>query len=122
MAAAAGSILALLSALHFYWAAGGTRGKAAAVPARDGKALFHPSKRATAGVAVLLAIAAAMVFAGLRPAEWVLALIFGARAIGDGRWVGLFKRVRGTPFATLDTFVYSPLAAALCLSCLYAAL
>jgi hypothetical protein len=32
-----------------------------------------------------------------------------ARAIGDFKYLGLFKRVRGSRFATLDTFVYSPL-------------
>jgi hypothetical protein len=31
------------------------------------------------------------------------------RAVGEFRYVGLFKRVRGTKFAVLDTFVYSPL-------------
>lgn len=39
------------------------------------------------------------------------ALAFGLplRAVGDSRYVGFFKRVRGSTFATLDTFVYSPL-------------
>jgi hypothetical protein len=32
-----------------------------------------------------------------------------ARAVGDFRYVGFFKRVRDSRFATLDTRVYSPL-------------
>jgi hypothetical protein len=32
-----------------------------------------------------------------------------ARTVGDFKYVGLFKRVRGTPFARLDTLLYSPL-------------
>jgi hypothetical protein len=29
--------------------------------------------------------------------------------VGEFKYVGFFKRVRGTRFATLDTLVYSPL-------------
>ncbi len=32
-----------------------------------------------------------------------------ARAVGEFKYVGFFKRVRGSRFATLDTLVYSPL-------------
>ena len=42
-----------------------------------------------------------------------LAFVFIGRAIGDMRYVGFFKRVRGTRFARLDTRVYSPLCLAL---------
>jgi hypothetical protein len=40
----------------------------------------------------------------------VLAALFGARAIGERRYVGFFKRVRGTAFAWWDTRVFSPLS------------
>ncbi|MBN3819698.1 DUF3995 domain-containing protein, partial [Paraburkholderia sp. Se-20369] len=46
----------------------------------------------------------------------VLALIFAVRAVGDFRYVGFFKRIRGSRFARLDTLCYSPLCAALSLS------
>jgi hypothetical protein len=119
VALATASVLLLLSALHLYWAAGGEWGKGVTVPQRDGQPLFRPSKKATIAVAVLLALAAGIVVAGLKAGDWVLAFVFGLRAVGDCRWVGLLKRVRGTPFARLDTFVYSPLCLALCLGCLY---
>jgi hypothetical protein len=45
----------------------------------------------------------------------VLAVLFGGRAIGERRYVGFFKRVRGTTFAWWDTRVFSPLCAALSL-------
>src|SRR5579871_6833066 len=122
VAGATGGALLLLSGAHFYWAAGGARGKSLAVPERNGQALFRPSAAATLAVAALLAAAGVVVIAGLRWGCWALALVFAARAIGDGRWVGLFKRVRGTRFAKLDTYIYSPLCAALCLGCVYAAL
>lgn len=45
--------------------------------------------------------------------ERVLALGLAARAIGEFRHVGFFKRVRGTRFARLDTIFCSPLCLAL---------
>jgi hypothetical protein len=128
-----GGVLVLLSAWHFYWAAGGVLGKALAVPQRSEAPLFRPSAGATVVVGILLAAAAALVLAQLKTWEapflnqltrwgsWVLAAVFGLRAVGDTRWIGFFKRVRGTPFATLDTWVYSPLCMLLCVGCLCAA-
>lgn len=46
----------------------------------------------------------------------VLALMFAVRAVGDFRYVGFFKRIRGSRFARMDTLYYSPLCAALALS------
>jgi len=40
---------------------------------------------------------------------WGIALAFAARAIGERRYLGFFKRVRGTQFAQRDTRFYSPL-------------
>ena len=34
---------------------------------------------------------------------------FLARTVGEFRLVGVFKRVRGTPFATWDTWLFTPL-------------
>ena len=39
----------------------------------------------------------------------IIAGIFLLRAIGEFRFVGFFKKVKGTKFATLDTKYYSPL-------------
>ena len=123
----------LLSAWHFYRAAGGTWGKAVAVPQRGERPVFRPSFAATLAVAILLAAAALLVVAELKTWEkpginqltrWAnlaMAAIFGLRAVGDTKWVGFFKRVRGTSFANLDVWVYSPLCVFLCLGCLYAA-
>jgi hypothetical protein len=128
-----GGILLLLSAWHFYWAAGGTWGKTVAVPQRAGRPVLRPSFAATLAVAILLAAAAVLLVARLKTWEdpsvdrlarwgnWALAAVFGLRAVGDTKWVGFFKSVRGTPFAILDTWVYSPLCALLCLGCLYTA-
>jgi hypothetical protein len=42
-----------------------------------------------------------------------VAVILLLRGIGDFRYVGLFKRVRDTPFARMDSRVYTPLVLAL---------
>ena len=96
-------------------------GESGAVPSVGGKPLFVPSRHATLAVAVVLLLFAGLVAAtaGLVPLalppvwlawmSYALALGLLARAIGEFKYVGFFKRVRGSRFATLDTFVYSPL-------------
>ena len=96
-------------------------GKVGAVPSIGGKPLFVPSATATVAVGVALLSFAALVaatsgFLWLGLPRYVLAwLSYGlalgllARAIGEFKHVGFFKRNRGSRFATLDTFVYSPL-------------
>jgi hypothetical protein len=114
-------VFALLAVWHFGMAALPSSGKGGAVPSVDGKALFKPSRLATVGVGVVLLLFAALMGAtggllhtGLSPlllAGLSTALAAGlmARGIADFKYLGLFKRVRGSRFATLDTFVYSPL-------------
>ncbi len=123
-----------LSAIHVYWALGGGMGKAAAVPELNSRPAFVPSARSTLAVAVGLASCAVLVAAsaGLvlsrSPAAWVtwlsfvLALVLIARAVGDFRLVGFFKRVRGTRFARLDSAVYAPLCLVLGFAVFYVAL
>lgn len=100
-------------------------GESSAVPSVGGKPLFVPSRGATIAVGVVLLLFAVLVAgtAGLvslwlprRVLAWLsyaLALGLLVRAVGDFRYVGFFKRVRGSPFAGMDTFVYSPLCPAL---------
>ena len=98
-----------------------------AVPSVDGKPLFVPSTRATLAVGVVLLLFAGLVAATGRLVEvgasprllsWLsLALALGllARAIGEFKYVGFFKRIRGSRFARLDTWIYSPLCLLLAL-------
>jgi Protein of unknown function (DUF3995) len=120
------AILLMIAAMHVYWAAGGRFGKSVSVPEHDGRKTMNPGAASTLGVAACLVVAAAIIAvrAGVLQADvlqtggfgwlawigtWVLAVVFAARAIGDFRYVGFFKRVRGSRFARLDTYVYSPL-------------
>ena len=117
------TVFLVLAGWHVYMAVMPRVGssESGAVPSVGGKPLFVPSRNATLAVAVVLVLFAGLVAAtaglvslGL-PAvvlswmSYALALGLLARAIGEFRYVGLFKRVRGSRFATLDTWVYSPL-------------
>jgi hypothetical protein len=127
------AIFAGLSLVHFYWALGGSSGKLAAVPEVSGRRAFVPSVGATLFVAFGLTLCAFLVAAtdGLVPLpvpgvwlQWLsYALSFAllARAIGDFRQVGFFKRVRGTRFARLDSIVYAPLCLFLAAGVFYVA-
>ena len=111
----------LLALWHFYMALVPGSGTAGAVPSVDGRPLFTPSRKATVGVGVALLLFSALVAAtaglisvGLsrKALSWLsftLAIGLLARAVGEFKYVGFFKRVRGSRFARLDTLLYSPL-------------
>jgi Protein of unknown function (DUF3995) len=44
-----------------------------------------------------------------RYGNFFIAFVFLARAIGDFKYAGFFKKVKGTPFAKNDSRFYSPL-------------
>ncbi|MBK6426747.1 MAG: DUF3995 domain-containing protein [Blastocatellia bacterium] len=119
------AVMAALSGLHVVWAFGGVTGKSAVIPSRNGVPVMRPGRVSTIAVAVGLAIAAFVALAAAAVVPWpipaipatigclVIAVLFAARAIGEFRYVGFFKRVRGTEFAWWDTRVYSPLCIAI---------
>lgn len=118
-------VLIVLAVLHFAWALGVGPGFGAALPEKDGKPLFAPHPIVTALVGALLLTAAAIVLGRVgwwgaalptwifRFGAWALAGVFVVRAVGDFRYCGFFKRVRGTRFADWDTRLFSPLCLAL---------
>ena len=114
------SVFVLLAVWHFRMALLPSPGVNGAVPSVSGKPLFVPSARATMLVGVVLLLFACLVAAtaGLvelgisaRVLSWLcyaLAVGLLARAVGEFKYVGFFKRVRGSKFAKLDTLLYSP--------------
>jgi hypothetical protein len=114
--------LAAMSTLHLYWAIGGRWGHAAALPEHQGRLAFRPGAIGTLLVAALLAIASVLVLGrvGLGPAArlsrlthvgaWIIAAAFLLRGLGDFRFVGVFRSVRGTRFAWWDGHLYTPLS------------
>ncbi|WP_426204294.1 DUF3995 domain-containing protein [Pseudomonas sp. TWP3-1] len=119
---------AVISLVHVYWALGGQWAAVAAVPqipVEGGGPKLRPAFKPRGWMTFLVA-AALLVIALLvclrvgwwLPAvhhsalQWVIsaiALLMFARAIGDSNLVGFFKEVKGSRFARLDTWVYSPL-------------
>jgi hypothetical protein len=114
-------IFIVLGLWHFYMAFTGVSGKSGAVPSADGKPLFMPSTKSTVAVgivlilfAVLVAATSGMLLLGVptRVLTWLsyaLAVGLFARAVGEFKYVGFFKTVRDSRFATMDTLLYSPL-------------
>jgi hypothetical protein len=127
-----GAAVLMIAALwHFYWALGGHSSRGRAVPQlSDGRPLFFPGRLSTFAVATCLTAFAALFLLearhGIAPAaslpveaDWntvavaAVSLVVLARAIGEFKYVGFFKRQYGTPFAAADTRFYSPLCLAL---------
>jgi len=119
------TVFALIAALHLYWTVRGV-GTGAGVPSRaDGTPVIRPGRLASFAVTAACILAALIVLGrghlldvGLPPAIlhvgiWGIAGVFFLRTIGEFRYVGLFKRVRGTPFADWDTRLFTPLCAAI---------
>ncbi len=116
-----------LSLLHLYWMVGGRWGMSAVLPESEGRPLIRPGAVAAAVVALLLATAGWLVLeqAGLGPgwatgplvrtATWGVATVMLARSIGEFRYLGFFKRMKGSRFARLDSLLFSPVALALAL-------
>jgi hypothetical protein len=119
---------------HFYMALAPRSGVSGAVPSVEGKPLFVPSRRATVAVGLVLLLFAGLVAAtagsvsvglprvALSWLSYALALGLLARAVGEFKYLGFFKRVRGSLFATLDTLVYSPLCLLLAVGVAFVAL
>ena len=115
------TVFVLLALWHFYMAFAPASGESGAVPSIDGKPLFAPSRTATLAVGIVLLLFASLMAATaeilatglpeplLTWLSYALALGLLARAIGDFKYVGFFKRVRESRFAGLDTRIYSPL-------------
>jgi hypothetical protein len=112
-----------ISAVHFYWAAGGRWKRDQVIPQSiNDVALFKPRKLACILVAAGLLLFA-LISAGslglfkrvIGPKAWiygnaVIGTVFLARALGDGKYLGFFKKIRHTNFAKNDTRLYTPLS------------
>lgn len=133
IAIALAAVLLVLAALHARWAIRDRFESTFVIPKIDGQYLFIPSQGVTSlvaialGAAALLALAQGQVIATdsptpLRWAAYGAGAIFTARAIGDFRLVGFFKRIKGTDFARWDDYLFSPLSALIGSSFLYLSL
>ena len=125
LAVSLAAVLIALAAIHVLWAVRGATG-GSAVPSRtDGTPIFRPTRLASLSVAAALLVAAYLVLARagmivspvpanlIRIGTWMVAAAFALRTVGEFRYVGLFRRVRDTPFATWDAMLFTPLTFAI---------
>lgn len=121
------AVFSALALLHIYWALGGRWAFEGALPTEGDRPFFVPGPGASAAVAIALLMAAVVcgLQAGvltsglpawlLRLGVWGVSFVFAARAVGEFRYVGFFKRVQGTVFAHRDSRFYSSLCLAISL-------
>lgn len=121
------AIFAVLSAVHFFWVFGGVKDNSRVIPTKAGRPLLTPGPLSTAAVGVGLggaAVVAALMGTPTAMPQYrttlnlltlLLVVLFGVRAIGDGKYLGFFKRERGTPFAWWDDRLFAPLCVVLSL-------
>lgn len=116
------SIFLVLSAIHFFWALGGSWGFDKALPTNlEEIRVLNPKKIASAVVAIGLLLFAiyTLIYGHLISfslPNWlnnygilVISAVFLLRAIGDFKYVGVFKKIKSTAFGQRDTRYYSPL-------------
>lgn len=120
-------LFAVLSGFHFYWLFGGHWGLDYVIPQREeGKGSHNIPPMATLLVALGLLLFSALYASHLVPIVfpewlsfgllWFIPAIFSLRVIGDFNYVGLFKKVKKTSFASADNRVFIPIC--LCVSVL----
>lgn len=116
------TLFSILGLIHVYWALGGKWALQNSLPTTaDGVRVLHPSLMGTLAVAVFLFVLAfCTVYQGAVSKFVFLGIssIFLLRAIGDFKYVGLFKQVRCTAFAQKDTRYFIPLCICIALNAL----
>lgn len=97
------------------------------IPQVNNQKLFKPSKLMTSFVGFGLLTFAFIILGHIGVFEllfldqvfeygtWLIALVFFARAIGDFKYVGFFKKIKDTKFALWDSRLYSPLCFVICI-------
>ena len=113
-------LLSTMGLLHFYWVVGGKLGLEKVIPTNEaGEKFFNPSNFATTIVGIVLLgfayLAYCLGFAIFEENSIcsylgnIVSIIFFLRVIGDFKMVGIFKRIKTTPFAKYDTLLFIPL-------------
>jgi hypothetical protein len=116
------TIFLILSAFHFYWLLGGKFGMNNVLPTKPGSPpVLKPGIVATSAVGLglfamsffYLLIGGVVSFSIPNWMEtigrWGIPIIFLMRAIGDFRYLGLFKKIKETDFAKSDNRIFIPL-------------
>ncbi|WP_176167209.1 DUF3995 domain-containing protein [Mesobacillus jeotgali] len=116
-------IFIFIGMLHFFWAFGGSWGVSMALPTKDDREspVLQPRMLGTLFIGLLCFFASILLlvqidfFTAIKPStlsKWLCisgGIVFLLRAIGEGKYVGFFKKIKHTTFAKRDTAFYSPL-------------
>ena len=113
-------IFLILSIIHLSWAVGSTWGLESALPSNPetGSLAFRPSTAITLSVSLALLVCTFIYFINPEPGnpknwifDWarlIVPVLFLLRSIGDFKYVGLTKKIKGTRFSRMDTKYYTP--------------
>lgn len=114
-------IFTFLSLVHFYWALFENSMQEFVIPEMNNEKVFTPTKASTLFVSFGLMLFAFIILGHIGVFElilfeelfeygtWLIGFIFIGRAIGDFKFVGFSKKIKGTKFAIWDTRLYAPL-------------
>lgn len=111
----------IIAVLHIFWALGFKFDIRNMVPVVNGEPVFTPGPIGTFIVAIVLfgfaGVSLALGFPNKVPANYLsfikiagiaIGIILLVRAIGDFKYAGFFKRIKGSNFAKYDYWLYSP--------------
>jgi hypothetical protein len=116
-------IFIIIGMFHVFWAFGGSWGVNTALPTKDDteQPVIQPRMLGTLFIGLLCFFASGLLlvqldlFAVIKSSslsKWLCiagGIVFLLRAIGEGKYVGFFKKIKHTRFAKQDTAFYSPL-------------
>lgn len=116
-------IFIIIGMLHVFWAFGGSWGVNTALPTKDDSELpvLRPRMLGSLFIGLLCFFASVLLIVQLdllaaiksSPlSKWLCitgGIVFLLRAIGEGKYVGFFKKIKHTRFAKQDTAFFSPL-------------
>jgi hypothetical protein len=111
-----------IAIIHFSWVLGGKYGLDSALPSKEnGERVFNPKRIDTAIVGFGLTAFAFfyLIKSGfidfqipgwlMNSGGWLISGIFMLRAMGDFKYVGLFRKINDTKFAKKDRQFFTPL-------------
>ena len=112
----------VLSGIHIYWLFGGKKGLVSVLPTKENQdyVVSIPPIATLLSALALFGFACVYIIKSdlfelaiseslLNSLCWGLPVIFILRAIGDFNYLGFFKKVKNTKFATADSKVFAPL-------------
>ncbi|MGL1934112.1 MAG: DUF3995 domain-containing protein [Fibrobacterales bacterium] len=115
------TVLSIVVCIHVYWAFGGKWAIDSAIPSKNGEPLFKPGFGGTLFVALMLIVISTALLIQIRIFSiaqiekgyvtyflMAIGIVFIVRAIGDFRYVGVFKKVTDSSFAYWDSRLFSP--------------